>query len=41
MEFKEEIPVTVYDNFNGNMENYGDYKKILIHEKLKNNWPML
>lgn len=33
LEFKDEEPVAVYNKFSGNMENYGDYKKISIYKK--------
>lgn len=33
LEFKDEIPVTIHNNFNGNTQNDGDYKKISIFKK--------
>jgi len=33
LEFKDEEPVSIYNFFNDNMENYGDYKKISIFKR--------
>ena len=32
LEFKDEVPVTVYNNFNGNIVKDGDYKKISMYK---------